>query len=183
MKRQQKYYKCLPYFYFYYYHIVIKIKQLGLCFSATTTFLDASYHVVEAPAIKTGDMIHTLSENGSIVDTKVKLAIKQEGAFDFVNIRLRNIGTNITTDLTVTDDHEVMILGGGEGADAGKSQNTPAKQVIPGNKMTGIGIGKHNSVWKVERVVYMKMASKYVIQTEAGTALASQILTTTSCAH
>ena len=139
--------------------------------------------MIKAPKIKAGDVIHTLSENGSVVETKVNVAIKQEGAFDFVNIRLRNIANNLTTDLTVTDDHLVMILGGGEGANRGKSHKIPAKQVIPGDKMTGIGIGKHNTIWKVERVVYMKMASKYVIQTEAGTAFASQILTTTSCVH
>lgn len=133
---------------------------------------------VNATMIKQGDVIQTLSKSTQdMVPSVVKFAMKIDGQFDFVSIHLTNTNTNSTTTLTVTEEHGLMILHGNGNSHL---QTVKAKSVIPGQKMIGFGTG---NVWMVQEVEQLKLPSHYTIQTEAGTALASQILTTTSCVH
>ena len=141
-------------------------------------FLDAQMQQVNATMIKQGDVIQTLSTDSmGIVSSVVKFVLKIDGQFDFVSVHLVNVNTNSTTILTVTEEHGVIILGGNDNS---QLQTVKAKSVVPGQKMKGTGFG---DIWMVEEVEQLKLPSRYVIQTEAGTALASEVLTTTSCLH
>ena len=59
----------------------------GVYFAETTTFLNESFQEEDVGSIKKGDVIYTLSE-GSMILTTVKISLKIEGRFGFVDIHL-----------------------------------------------------------------------------------------------
>jgi len=144
----------------------------GVCFAETTTFLNESFQEVNAASIKKGDVIYSLSE-GRKIPTTVTNALKIEGGFDFVSIRLINTETNLTTTLTVTEEHGLIVFNNNQ------SHTIQAKNIVSGNEMIGFDQRK----WKIQEIKQLKLPTEYIIQTETGTALASGILTTTSCLH
>ena len=133
-----------------------------------------------ASEIKAGDLLYTLANTTegktewllTPVSTAVKVEADGPEHFAFVTIHLTHPGNHsAATTLSVTENHAVLV-------DGGESlREIPAAEVRVGHKM----IGAEGESWEVQRIEKVQLPAKYIIQTGTATALASGVLTPTSC--
>ena len=95
----------------------------------------------------------------------VKVAERIEGNFDAVKIYLRTAENDAKTILTVTEPHQMIVVG-----DNGEREtiNVNANLVVVGHKM----LGREGAVYEVVQLEQLKLAVKYCIETESNSAMA-----------
>lgn len=144
------------------------------CFSSTTTVIVLENGVgVEKNIGMThvGDYVRTLVD-GKLAWSKVVKNTRVEGPFEFVQIKAQNATSQHDTQLAVTPNHGLVLIG-----EDGHFHLDSAKHIESGDLVAA----SDGDVLHVTEVSNLVMQDKYILETSEGTVLASDVFVSTIC--